>query len=452
MAVLKFTLSEEGVSVLREALVCLVKFNDEVTLEAKQERLTFTTLNLSKSAYASFALQSNRFFSKYIYEGQAQHRERFFCKLYGKALISLFRNRGGDPLHDREKDTTIDKCDVSIVDEPGKKSRFIAKIVFRNGITTKYQLPFEISPPIHAKFDKDQATNHWSMPSRSLRQMMDHFGPGIDYLDIHSDEDEVVNFTCFTEKVTQGDEVLKKPLHTSIAVERDEFEKFDVEDNIHIVISVKDFRAIVLHASAIGRDVSAHYSSPAKPMQLAYNGDGLKCQFLLMTVGERSGPAQKAKKGRANTGARRTAQLDAAAESRATSRAPTVAPPHQPSPPALPSQPQPRADPMPSLRPPMIRPSQRPPPPTLEDESLFVPQDNDEAWEPVDANEDDEEDTPLGWDASDLNPLSNMDLRSMIASRRAGESRVQDPPEDGGFQVEPTQRLSQVRKFGMFDM
>lgn len=33
---------------------------------------------------------------------------------------------------------------------------------------------------------------------------MDHFGPGIDYLDIHA-EDEVVNFTCFTERAANGD-------------------------------------------------------------------------------------------------------------------------------------------------------------------------------------------------------------------------------------------------------
>jgi cell cycle checkpoint control protein RAD9A len=31
---------------------------------------------------------------------------------------------------------------------------------------------------------------------------MDHFGPGIELLDINTDDDaRVVNFTCFTEKV-----------------------------------------------------------------------------------------------------------------------------------------------------------------------------------------------------------------------------------------------------------
>jgi cell cycle checkpoint control protein RAD9A len=191
-------------------------------------------------------------------------------------------------------------------------------------------------------------------------------------------------------------EVLKKPLHTSIAVDRDEFDTFDInEDNLHIVISVKDFRAIIQHASVIGSDVSAHYSIPARPMQLKYDGDGIKCEFLLMTVGERGAPGQKAKKTQAN--ARRPAgpQLEAAA-SRASSHAPT------PAPQSAPITPQSRPNPMPSLRPAIGRPSQRPPPATLESESLFVPQDNDEQWEPVNVDEDEEEEenVRLGWDAS----------------------------------------------------
>ncbi len=39
MAVLNFTLSEEGVNALRDGLACLGKFSDDVTLEAKQDRV-----------------------------------------------------------------------------------------------------------------------------------------------------------------------------------------------------------------------------------------------------------------------------------------------------------------------------------------------------------------------------------------------------------------------------
>lgn len=37
MAVLSFTLSEEGVSAFRDALICLNKFSDDVSLEARKD-------------------------------------------------------------------------------------------------------------------------------------------------------------------------------------------------------------------------------------------------------------------------------------------------------------------------------------------------------------------------------------------------------------------------------
>jgi cell cycle checkpoint control protein RAD9A len=343
-------------------------------------------------------------------------------------------------------------------------------------MTTKYRLPFEVSPPVKATFKEAEATNHWTIPSRTLRQLMDHFGPGIELLDIHTDDDQTVNFTCFTEKVAQGDgecllllcltsclhtckEVLKKPLHTSIAVERDEFQRFEVtEDTLHIVISVKDFRAIMQHAAFLGSEVSAHYSRPSRPMQLQYETDGVKCEFLLMTVGERAAQGQKPNKTRGNAKAPRPQQLDAAA-SRATSHAPTPAP--QPTPA--------RQDHMPSLRPSMVRPSQRPPPPAFEDDSLFVPMDNDNQWEPVNLNEDeDEENARLEWDASarPVSPVdrpritewqanhsqnpSAMNMRLMASQAINPTARDEPNQAQGPSTFEPTQRLTEVRKYGLF--
>lgn len=63
-----------------------------------------------------------------------------------------------------------------------------------------HRLSFEVKPPTHAKFDAAEAANHWTIASRTLRQLMEHFGRGIELLDINTDGENVVNFTCFTEK------------------------------------------------------------------------------------------------------------------------------------------------------------------------------------------------------------------------------------------------------------
>ncbi|TWU72339.1 hypothetical protein ED733_001649 [Metarhizium rileyi] len=468
MAILSFTLSEEGVSAFRDALICLNKFSDDVSLEAKKDSFVLTTLNNSKSAYASFKFATNKFFSKYQCQATGQFRDRFYCTLYVRSLISLFRSRSGpESQRDTEKQTLIDRCDITVEDGEGVKSRFIARVVFRNGLTSTHRLPFEVALPVHAKFSRQDAPHHWTISSRTLRQLMDHFGPGIEYLDINTDGDHV-NFTCFSEKTVNEDAVLKKPLQTSIAVEIDEFDDIDVEDKLHIVISVKDFRAIIQHAGNTGNAISARYSLPAKPILLSYSGDALACEFLIMTVGERgSNPAQKTRKGRKGAAAGAGPRLEAA--SCRTSVAPNDTAAHmQPQQPSQPTQsiakpPVPNPTPHPHLSTARasasrmgafdLRPSQKPPPPTIRSESLFV---DDDGWEPVRDEEEDMdafEDARLEWDHSADPKPSAMQLSRMEERHGAsfGRQEAEDVPAaaESTF-LEPTQKLSDVKNLALF--
>ncbi|KAL6850681.1 hypothetical protein ACO1O0_007805 [Amphichorda felina] len=458
MAVLNFTLSEEGVSAFRDALICLNKFSDDVSLEARKDSFVLTTLNTSKSAYASFKFQTNKFFSRYQYHGSSQYRDRFYCTLYIRALISLFRSRAGvESQRDAEKQTIIDRCDVAIEDGEGISSRFIARIIFRNGLTSTHRLPFEVSVPVHAKFNKQDSPHHWTISSRTLRQLMDHFGPGIELLDINTDGDHV-NFTCFSEKTMSEEAVLKKPLQTSIAIEADEFDEIDVEDKLHIVISVKDFRAIIQHAGITGNDLSACYSLPARPIQLSYSSDAISCEFLIMTVGERgTNPAQKTKKGRKNAASHNTGpRLEAA--SRRTSVAPSEAHPQgaEPQGQMPPPASRPHLNPTPSATRASasrigafdLRPTQQPPPATNNSESLFV---EDEGWEPVRDEDDDEDNARLEWDHSaDPNP-SALHMSRMENRQTTGPEPPQETQGDAeSTYLEPTQRLSDVKNLALF--
>ena len=52
--------------------------------------------------------------------------------MYNKALHAVFKGRGVDPI--REKDTSIEKCEVSIEDGAGEvKSRFVVKMIAKHG-------------------------------------------------------------------------------------------------------------------------------------------------------------------------------------------------------------------------------------------------------------------------------------------------------------------------------
>jgi cell cycle checkpoint control protein RAD9A len=131
--------------------------------------------------------------------------------------LSAFKGRVVDPA--REKDTAVERCDVSVEDGEGKtKSRFIIKIVCRHGkiygakqfkklmslgVLKTYRLTFESVTPMHALFIKESANNSWSISSKTLREFVEHFGPGTEQLDIYS-EDGRVSFTSYTEKIMSG--------------------------------------------------------------------------------------------------------------------------------------------------------------------------------------------------------------------------------------------------------
>ncbi|KAG9250754.1 Rad9-domain-containing protein [Emericellopsis atlantica] len=462
MAILNFTLSEEGVTALRDALICLSKFSDDVSLEARKDSFTLTTLNITKSAYASFKFGPGQFFSRYSFQGTGPYREKFYCTLFIRSLISIFRSRTSvDTQRDVERHTVIEKCDVAIEDGEGISSRFIARIVFRNGLTSTHRLPFEVAVPVHAKFNKTDSPHHWVIASRTLRQLMDHFGPGIDLLDINTDGDHV-NFTCFSEKTVSEDAVLKKPLQTSIAVEADEFDDIDVEDKLHIVISVKDFRAIIQHAGITGNVISARYSLPARPIQFSYGGEAISCEFLVMTVGERgSNTSHKTKKGRKNQPPSNAPRLEAA--SRRTSVAPSEAPGQdaQQMPPPPPASRRP-----PNLTPQMsaprasasrlgafdLRPTQQAPPPaTHNSESLFV---DDESWEPMRDEDEEEDNARLEWDHSAETNPAELRIKSMMdqTAQPAPDANAEDAANANleSQALEPTQNMSEVQNLALF--
>ncbi|KAG0648557.1 DNA repair rad9 [Hyphodiscus hymeniophilus] len=443
MAVLNFTLSPEALGKLHDALVCLGKFSEAVSIEAVHDKLILTALNSSKSAYASFTLIGNKFFSKYQYRGVGgQAREKFNCKIYNKALLSVFKGRVVDPT--REKDTAVERCDVSIEDGEGEtKSRFIIKIVCRHGVLKTYRLTFESVAPMHALFVKDAALNRWSIASKTLREFVEHFGPGAEQLDIYS-EDGRVSLTSYTEKVMSGNQVLKQPLHTTVAIDTLEFGEFSVEEMLHIVISVKDFKSIITHAGIFSTTVTALYSHPSSPMQITYSDEGLFCEFILMTIGDSRAasatPAPGAARAVSNRPPSRPA-LEATSSSRrsATSNMP---PPPVSTAASISSE----AAKSKSSRPPPPAPQPSLPP----SQAMFVP-DDDQRWEPV--NYEDEEDEMLMWgEPEDNQPMTINSVQRL--QREAAQSQIINDhatratagPGDTPTQIiDPTQRREEVR-------
>ena len=244
------------------------------------------------------------------------------------------------------------------------------------------------------------------------------------------------------------------PLQTSITIDNLDFEDFTVQDQLHIGISVKDFKAIVTHAETLQTSITAIYNFPSRPMQLSYNEHGMQCEFTLMTIGDYRGASETPAPAvvRHTSPASATHRPSRQSPAQVTSiQKPTSMPP--------PTEPASRSFTRESQSQRTQRPSPPPPKASLDPDSLFLPleEDEDRVW--GERNYDDDEDT-LGWNASAKNVRCvSMLLDSFVdheiqvselndmRKASASSSRLEPYPawpEDPDSRIAPTQRISDV--------
>lgn len=197
-----------------------------------------------------------------------------------QALLSIFKKKC---IESKDKEAPLEKCEFQLRNSPSQnKCRLVVRMICRFGVVKTYNLTYESTSVLRANFDSAGSFNRWTTPARTLRDVVDYFGARTDQLD-WSFERGKVNFTSYTEKIADARDIFKQPMHTSVAIEKNDFTDFAVQKGLHIGIMVRDFRAIVSHADAIGAVVTARYSRGNRPMQISYDVDGILSQFTLMT-------------------------------------------------------------------------------------------------------------------------------------------------------------------------
>jgi len=381
-----------------------------------------------------------------------------------QALLSIFNKRSFDT---KDKETALERCEFELqarADET--KCRLIVRMVCRHGVVKTYKLIYEPTNVLRATFDKTNSPNYWTTAARTLRDIVEYFGANTDQLD-WSFEKGKVTFTSYAERITDGRDIFKQPMHTSVAIERKDFSEFSVQEGLHIGIVVRDFRAIVSHADALGVSVTARYSRGNRPVQIVYENDGILCEFTLMTRGP-SANVSAAAGTRTATPARdlsvRPAQRPQAQNTalRPVDRysTPTSSATIMPPPAATVSfknvtEARHSVQPMTTAtKVGQISRNGSPPAPSasLDQHSLFFPAGEDEHFWDEHDNDTAEPEDFVTWDASGRGSVLSeagrriRDSEPGTSFRGAGTSRMEKPDLQG---IPPTQRLSQLK--GLFD-
>ncbi|QMW47335.1 hypothetical protein G4B11_010814 [Aspergillus flavus] len=422
MVALSFSLAPEALYQLHDALTCLAKFYETVAIEAEFDLLRLSVLNSTKTAYAAFVFESDTFFESYSFDmprGSRASRtgrpDRFCCQLYIKALLSVFKGRT------RDKDTAVERCEVELHEHPDQtECRLAIKMFCGLGVIKSYKLTYEPTTVNHAVFDRTKTTNQWSIEPRFLREITDHFSPSAEQLDIYSENGKAV-FTSFTTKITDG---------KGLKFLRSRY------------ITLKDFKAVIAHAESAHSTITARYTRPTRPLQLAYDFGGVKTEFTLMTTGDPDSDIPDSSRA-PELSARQTPAPASVSRANVTSNTSHMPPP--------------RAR---SIRPLTGTPgasvrgtdtntqSQRPPPASIQFDSLFVPADDDRQWD-VPNDEEEEAEDRLGWDATGDQTFDE----SLAPRLRDIQPSMphQDTSHEEDMGIPPTQRISQLQGLGLFD-
>ena len=315
-----------------------------------------------------------------------------------------------------------------------------------------YKLTYESAEVLHATFDKQNSQNTWSISSRTLRDVVEYFGPKTEHVDWSLHEDKVT-FTSYTDKIQVGREIIRQPTHTSVTLNDKDFDECKIEPELHLSIPVKDFRSIVAHADTMKANIKATYSRGHRPTQITYGMGGLSAEFTLMTKGTSNTVADSS---RASTPARGLS-VRPMSQPTTSSRAPSVSANLQPDvPPARNRDERSANSRLRHMQPPSKLQNANSadtsaPPATLNPDSMFFPaaDNDDQQWDPQNFDDPPE---MVTWDntgANSFDLLSTSGRRLRVAESGTTSFKSAAGTRPATFEIAPTQSLGKTR--GMFD-
>lgn len=364
--------------------------------------------------------------------------------------MSIFKRR---QTTDREKENAVERVELNLLESPDiTECRIVIKLFCRFSVIKTFRLTYESADALNATFDRTNSNNTWTLPAKTLRDVVEYFGPRSEHVDWSRVDNDKVVFTSYTEKIQAGKEIIRQPVHTSVTLSTQDFETCTIEPGLHVSIPVKDFRSIVAHADTIRAEITATYSQGARPMQITYHQGGLAAAFTLMTRGTSAAVVNQNQR-TAATPARLTSIAREPPRTMAAANdvtdidvtTPTINPNKHARPTrddsiAIAARPKLPLDASVDTSAPSA---------SINPDSMFIPaaDDDDQQWDPQ-TYDADEDAGRVVWDAS------------AVGSAAVGMSEARQGATDtdtfvsafdtrAQFEIQPTQRLSQIR--GMFD-
>ncbi|XP_067014883.1 cell cycle checkpoint control protein RAD9A [Anabrus simplex] len=272
---MKCTIPGANVKVLARAIHALSRIGDELYVEPEADKISFRSVNSSRSAYASFTF-GKPFFAYYrsdVVEGPqipASQEEDMKCKISMKSCLPVFRSPN-------TLDKQVETCLLRL--EPDG-SRLVLEMRCRHGVVKTHYMPIIECETLQVVYTKDT----------SAHQLAAH---------VRLYSDAVLNFQATQEEVTlavtpsktylrsYSDDTLdpSKVIHTELCLEPGEFDEYKVTSEAAITFCLKEFRALLTFAEATSLPVEVNFETAGRPVVFVVNNaPAFEVNFVLATL------------------------------------------------------------------------------------------------------------------------------------------------------------------------
>ncbi|KAK6640694.1 hypothetical protein RUM44_012391 [Polyplax serrata] len=255
-----------NVKVLGRAIHSLAKLGDDLYIESIENELFFRTVNLSKTAYASFSFSSNFFL--YFSSEKSGRCGPITCQISMRSTLSIFKS----PM-------TLERTTDSIQIQFHPNSDNIVFIVkYKKGVIKTFKVPVIECEALQAYYAKDASPNSITIQPKIVGEILTNF---------QNNQDEI------TWKVTKSSMIIKNysepeddcdGIRTEICVDKSEFDDYKIENDTEVTFCLKELRAVLLFSDGVSLPLTANFSTSSRPIVFVIKSEIFEVNIVVSTL------------------------------------------------------------------------------------------------------------------------------------------------------------------------
>ncbi|KAF9998268.1 Cell cycle checkpoint control protein rad9b, partial [Modicella reniformis] len=287
-----------SVKAFQYILACLSKIGDDIIVEARPDRFTLSTINITRSAFANFTF-TRTFFESYHLDtdGEAIKYDEtgpyLRCSVLAKVILSACKIRGN-------VEQKIEKycLFMNAAEGVGENCRLTVENIFKYGKSFScfikiHNLLYESCPePLQVLDSIANCPSSWRLPAVALIGLMENFSSKAEEISMLCKDDGITFKTSNNSQ--DGESGLTSSWYTGnnrkvgttvVPVGKSSMDSYKLQDKVELTFSMRDFKAIIAFSLALRLPLDGYFVARDRPFLLAVESENIfSANFALATV------------------------------------------------------------------------------------------------------------------------------------------------------------------------